>query len=483
MKTIFKNIFAQTFTAASFVGLLMLLFYSCDNNSNILKGSAYLGGEIINPTSEYIILQKNGKTIDSIRLDDKNRFSYRLDSVETGIYIFKHRPEIQQFYISPGDSLLLRANTLAFDESLHYSGTGEAQNNFITDMLLMDKENADLLLTFYKIPPVEFLKKTDSIQQSRFDYLQKHKTKRDFSPEFISLAEKIINYESYDLKERYIYLINKYYKEYQEKLPEDFFDYRKKVLFNDPQLQETATYRRFIENYLINKSLENCIKHQYPHKGCFDRANTKNILKRIKMVGDLIQIPSLRNHFLLKLGAKGIVVAKSQEDIHAILDALEKNGFSEKEIKDMEQLGTVQLAYLPGTEINNIPLINMQGDTIPSLKVVKRPTIIFLWSIYKEEHQKDHKLIEDLRRKYPEIDFIGVNLDIGETNAWRIAVQKYNYNKDFEYQLGKTRIEKRFFQYYLNKLIFLDNKARVIIGDAFLNSPEFESKILEFLNR
>lgn len=483
MKTRTRNIFSHKWLAATFLVFGVTLFFGCDGDTKDQSTSAYLGGEIVNPTSEFLILSKSGKILDSIKLNDKNKFSYRIDSVETGVYSFEHRPEVQHFYITPGDSLLFRVNTLAFDESLHFSGTGEAQNNYITEMYLLDEANSDLLLSFYKTPPSVFLKKTDSIKSSRIENLERIKVKKNFSPEFVALAEKIINYESYDLKERYIYLVNKYYRDYQKKLPKDFFDYRKNVVFNDESLQETAAYKRFIENYLINKSLEHCQKNHIDHEECFDRANTKNILSRIKMVGDLIRIPSLRDHFLLKLGAKGIVLAKSRTEIKKLIDALQKSGLPEEKLKDMKQLGTIQLAYLPGTEIKNVPLFNTQGDTIPFSEIVNKPTIIFLWSIYKDGHQKEHQLIQELRRKYPEINFVGINLDIGETNKWRIAVQKYNYNKDFEYQLGETGIDKKFFQYYLNKLLFLDSSSKVVIGDAFINSPEFESRILEFLNR
>lgn len=483
METRTQNILIHKALATTFLVIALLLFYGCEDENSSQSASAYLGGEIVNPTSKFLVLSKNGKILDSIKLNDKNRFSYRIDSVETGVYTFEHRPEVQHFYVTPGDSLLFRVNTLAFDESLHFSGTGEAQNNFITEMYLMDEANSDLLLSFYKTPPSKFLKQTDSIRTNRLDNLKRLKVKKNFSPEFVALAEKIIDYESYDLKERYIYLVNKYYREYQKKLPESFFDYRKNVVFNDESLQETAAYKRFIENYLINKSLEHCEKNHNDHKECFDRANTENILSRIKMVGDLIRIPSLRDHFLLKLGAKGIVLAKSREDIQKIIHALKKSKFPEEKIKDMEQLGTIQLAYLPGTEIKTVPIINTEGDSVPFLKVIDRPTIIFLWSIYEDGHQKDHKLIQELRKKYPEINFVGINLDVGEENAWKIAVQKYNYNKDFEYQLGKTGIDKKFFQYYLNKLLFLDSSSKVVIGDAFINSPEFESRILEFLNR
>lgn len=444
---------------------------------------AYIGGEIINPTSNIVVIKKDGIILDSIHLDEKNKFSYKIDNAKTGLYLIQHRPETKSFYLSAGDSLLMRVNTLAFDESVHFSGKGDAQNNFLTEMYLLDEANADLLLSFYKTDPSEFQKKTDSIRERRFETLKKMKEKYKFSPEFVQLAEKIITYESNDLKERYTYLINKYYKEYSDRLPKDFHGYRKKVRFNEVALQCNPAYKRFIENYLINHSFEWCSKQNFDRNDCYDLTDTENVKSRIQMVGDLIHISSLRKHFLSKLGATGIIMAKSKEDIFAIIKKLKENGYPEDGIKAMNQLGSIQLAYLPGTTLKNVPIININGDSIPFNRIIRKPTIIFLWSIYKPEHKQDHELIQELRVKYPEINFVGINMDVGETAAWKIAFQKYGYNKDFEYQLGPTSINKKFFQYYLNKLLFLDASGKVIIGDAFINSPEFESRILEFLNR
>ena len=82
---------------------------------------------------------------------------------------------------------------------------------------------------------------------------------------------------------------------------------------------------------------------------------------------------------------------------------------------------------------------------------------------------------------------MGINIDIGETSSWRNALLKYRYDLEHEYQLDEIRIQGRevgseVFKSYLNKLLFLDEGGTVVIGDAFINSPDFESRILEFLN-
>lgn len=461
----------------------LLLFSGCDDSSKKDELKTYVGGEIVNPTSNYVVFKKEGQLLDTVYLDSRNKFSYELDSAQQGLYLLQHRPETQNFYLNPGDSLLLRVNTLAFDESLHFSGSGDAQNNFLAEMYLMDESNADLLLSFYETDPSEFIRKTDSIKTERLNSLDRMKKKHVFSKEFVQLAEKVIQYESFDLKERYTYLFNKYRKGASDKLPKDFHSYRKNAKFNEKTLQCSPAYKRFIDNYLINRSFKWCARQAFDENDCYSLTDAENIKSRIRMVDDLIQLPYLRKHFLSKLASLGIVMARSREEIIVIIDLLEELGYPKEDIDDLKQLGSIQLAYLPGTTISNVPLINTEGNTVAFKDVVNKPTIIFLWSVYSPQHKEDHKIVQELRKKYPELKFVGINLDVGEVPAWRIAVKKYNYDKNMEFQLGPTNIEKRFFRYYLNKLLFLDSSGKVIIGDAFLNAPNLENRLLEFLNR
>ena len=444
---------------------------------------AYLGGEIVNPNTNHIILKHKGVIIDTIRLNDKNRFNYELEDVKTGVYVIEHRPETQNIHLSPGDSLLFRANTLAFDESLHFSGKGQAKNNFMSEMFLEDEKTAGLLLSFYKYNPTRFSQIADSIYNHREAFLERVHNKHNFTEDFLDLSRKIISYENRDLKERYTFLVQKYYKEYAKQFPPDFHNYRNDIDFNSQQLQCSPGYRRFLENYLINFSLTWCANSGLDSEDCFNLSNEKNVKARIVKAGELIELPALRQYLLKKIAVRGIIMAKSRESIISILQVLEEQNMSREDLDEMRQLGTIQLAFLPGISLNAVPLVDMEGNLVNFDNVINKPSIVFLWSVYREGHVEEHRTINQLRKKFPEIDFVGINLDVGEEPAWRVAVRRNNYPVQFEYQLGPTNIDKDFFRYYIDKLLFLNASAEVVKGDIFLTSPEFESHLIEFLNQ
>ncbi len=462
---------------------LHFILAGCGSGDDNKVTHAYLGGEIVNPTTDHVIVKHNGEVLDTILLNAQNRFSYKVENVQKGLYLIQHMPETQNIYLAPGDSLLLRVNTVAFDESLHFSGTGDEHNNFLTDMFLKDEENAQLLLSFHEYAPATFLKKADSIKSLRYSSLDKSSKKRKFSEDFVCLAENIIEYENNDLKERYSYLVNKYHKEFSKQFPEDYYGYRSNIDFNSEELQCSAGYKRFLENYLINYSLTWCANSGLDESDCYDLNNVNNVTSRLKKAGELVQVPTLRKFILEKIAVRGIVMAKSREDIITILKELKAQNIAPEDLEKMRQLGTIQLAYLPGTSLANVPLVNMAGELVSIGDVVDKPTAIFLWSVYDEGHVEEHELVKQFKKKYPEINFIGINLDLGQEPAWRVAVRQNAYDPKTEFQLGTTRIEQDYFRYFLDKILLINPSAEVVVGDSYLTSPEFESHLLEFLNQ
>ncbi len=356
---------------------LNFLFSGCATSGDELPTYAYLGGEIINPTTDHLIIKHHGKIVDTLALDERNRFSYKILNAEKGLYLLEHKPETQNIYISPGDSLLIRVNTLAFDESLHFSGRGNERNNFMSEMFLQDENNSQLLLSFHEYTPTVFLQKADSIKQQRLDHLQRVSKKRKLSEDFSKLATDVITYENNDLKERYSYLVNKYYRQYSKQFPEDFHNYRKEIDFNSVALQCSPAYKRLLENYFINESLSWCAGSGLDQADCYSLSNVENVKARLRKAGELVTLPTLRENVLEKIAVRGIVTSKSREDIVSILSELKTQNLSPEDLEEMEQLGTVQLAYLPGTSLNNVPLLNMAGELVKMEEILKKPTVIF----------------------------------------------------------------------------------------------------------
>jgi len=441
-----------------------------------------VGGQINNPETDYVILSKENQTIDTLFLDKNNQFGKDYKNLESGIYTFKHPPENQIMYMEPGDSIVIWLNTMSFDESLNFSGEGAEKSNFLLDMFLKNRENNDLILTYYKIKPEKFAEITDSIKEQRLQTLQDLEQKNKFSEEFLNIANASINYEYYDLRERYQFLIEKYYKDVSKEIPEDFDDYRKEIDFNDERLQDYYVYTNLIDDYLRSKSIEFCQSQDNPTRNCYNLNSFTNIERRILLIDSLTEIKPLKNEFIDRLAAQSITMAENESRIDSILSLLERIEYSNME--EAENLAKIHEAYFVGNSLKNVQAENTKGEIVNYGDFIKRPTITYAWSIYAPAHHRwQHQIIKKLKQKYPELDFLGVNIDLSEREEWLRTLETFGYDKENEYQIAKRVASKETYKKYLNKVLFLDSNAIIVRGDIQFGSPDFEEEILEFLNK
>ena len=150
---------------------LLVVLASCgkkDKPENLV----FFSGQIVHPTSDYVVLHKGDEVIDSAKLDKNNRFSIEIENLEPGLHHFQHAPEYQYVYLEPGDSILIRLNTMAFDESLAFFGSNEQINNFLIEMYLSHEDEEELISTYYRLSPEEFRHKMDSLRDMKMEELQ-----------------------------------------------------------------------------------------------------------------------------------------------------------------------------------------------------------------------------------------------------------------------------------------------------------------------
>ncbi|MDR6300353.1 TlpA family protein disulfide reductase [Mesonia maritima] len=459
----------------------LLVLVACEDEPK--HDNTFFGGQVVNPVEDYITIAKDDKILDTVYLDEENNFSYDFPEKHHGLFTFKHAPESQLFYIEKGDSLMVRVNTVEFDESIMYSAEGSGKNNFLMEMYLLNEKNNDLIFSYYKIKPEEFAKKTDSIKKIRDERLATLEDKYDFSDEFIELAHKTIDYEFYDLRERYSFLVNKYLKDYRNEFPEDFFDYRKKVNFNDKELQSHYIYQRFLDNYLKNRSIEYCINNK-ANRDCFSLNNVNNLERRLKIADSIFTLAQLKYRFIGRFGRKEIIYSENKAQIDSTVELLKQFNLPKDLYTELTNLAEIQQAYFVGNSVADKKILNSKLDKIEIGDIIKRPTIIFTWSVYSTTHHKlQHKIVNELRNRYPEIDFIGMNLDQGEPTIWLKAIENYGYNTNFEYQIRDRGIKNSYFRNYLNRTFFINRDSKITYGQVQLDSPDLEQKILEFLNQ
>lgn len=454
--------------------LVLLMCVGCTPDSK--SDYSFIGGRIVNPNINYVTLEHNNQVIDTIRLDPNHNFAYTFKQDKESIYTFTHHPESQTIYLKPGDSSVFRLNTMEFDESLTFGGDSSEENNFLINMFLLNEQDNDLILSYYKLSPDEFITKTDSLRALRLKKFEDLNAEMNFSQYFQNIARSSINYEHYDMKERYAFLIKKYIPERFDELPDTYFDYRSLVDFNDEGLLSNFSYMRFLDNYLRNKSIEVC---EEDNRDCYDLNNHQNLKKRLNLVHELFEHDYLKTNFFNRLIRRQIVFSKTKSQLDETLSIIEKFEIPDLDEQELHHLTKIQSHYLIGSSLKNHKFRATSSDTVLYKDICRnRPSLVYTWSSLSLDLKRKYlKKIEELKKEYPEYNFISVNLDFQNKRLWSTGLKQLNYDYGTEFQLISDTPAHRFnfYRNYLNKVYVVDSSSTILENSLSLNDPRLET--------
>ncbi len=415
--------------------LFVLLICSCGNPEKN-SSTVYFAGEIVNPTSEYVILYKGGTALDSVLLDDDNRFAIELDSVDEGLHHFYHAPEHQFVFLEKGDSLQIRLNTYYFDESLVFSGQGEEVNNFLIEMFLAHEQEEEFVYDYYKLEPQEFCEKVDSLSTAKIAQLQELHEESPLSEKAYELAKCGIQYNTYVYKEPYPYYHKKKTGDKSmHELPDSFYAYHDKIDYENSDLTYLRPYYNFMKYHLVNLSYLSC------KKNCLtaDKQMIKNQLHfnrhQLHIIDSLVKQKELRDNLFRNVAFDYLLKQRDPEDkIETFIKEFQNLSGNNRHMDEIDRLYKDIKKIQPNKEIPNIAVFDAEGNSVTLQELSKnRKIVLYFWSAPQKGHFINiRKRINQLKTEYPEYAFIGINLrtDLGR---WKSMLDEYELDKSEQF--------------------------------------------------
>lgn len=443
---------------------LIIFLYSCKKESKNLEYQAYFGGEVTNPTNPYIFFCKNSEVIDSVKLDKNNRFFIKFDSLTPGMYTFKNNPEYQYVYFEKNDSIMVHINSKDFDNSIIFCGRGDQKNNFLMDLYLKNEEDKSQMFTFFDLGITKFNQTIDSTYQQLNSFYQSNKKDIKWSDDFDLYAKTALDYNYFSKKELYPKIHNmRTGEDVIEKLPEDYYNFRKKIDFNNPKLADFSPFIMYIQHMLNNSSSIN----YHNHFTSLDLALKTNVNK-LNIADTLIKNEKLKNKILNNIAFTYLLEDQNMVNNKLFLDTYRKFSTDKSQKNEILKIGNAIQLLSVGNFLPEVKMVQLDGKVVSSNDFAKKKTVIFFWTKNLISHlEAVHKKIIDYKLKHPDFQFIAVNLDQDQTQ-WIQTLSTYKFNSiqelrcaNFEDLKSKWAITK------VHRTISLDKNGA--IKNAFVN--------------
>jgi hypothetical protein len=469
------------------LGLLIILtLLNCKKDSNTTEDNyAYFGGEIMNPNNDFIVLSKSNVVIDSIKLDSRNRFLYKINNLEDGLYTFYHGGEIQMVLLEAKDSLLFRLNTLEFDESLVFTGEGANKNNYLINEFLENEIQEKKVFKYCQLNPDVYEKRVDSLKVMKLSNLRNFKSKTNTSPLFEKIAEANINFNYYSNKEVYPFVhFHGDKADILKSLPSNFYDYRKEVNYNDDFFRDYYNYNSFLRYTINNLSLKNHLNHNNANVS-FKRNSLCYNLDRLKLIDSLVINNSIKNELLNQFTANYISKSTNTEENNAVLNYYLSKSSDEKGKIMMKRLARSLNNLKEGANFPNVKIVDYNNSEFEINDLIKTPTVICFWSdIYYDHFKESHYKIKELKSKYPEVKFMFINIDENGLDKTKASLRKNRFFLEDEYMFKNPKESKEVLAIQpMTKTIIIDKDHKIINSNTNIFSNIFEEQLLGAVSR
>jgi len=465
------------FSVAVLVMLTTLL--SCKNKTDDGGDYAFFGGEIINPSNDYVLLYNPEDEVDTLLLDQDNRFFKKLSDFIPGLYTFVHGGEFQWILLEPKDSLLLRLNTIDFDESLVFTGKGSRKNNYLIKTFLDNEAENQKFMLMCQMKPERFEWVLDSIRKSKLDELNEFLSKKEYSDLFKTVAKTSINYNYYANKEMYPFGYYGYgnlihYKD----LPNGFYDFRKDVNYNMDALSEFYTYNKFLYSHFNNLALQKFYKTA-THHDPFDSKSVVYNLEKLNLIDSLVNSKIIKNNLLKYTTRDFVSTCEDSAEIQQVLNSFLEKSTNENDKEVIKGLVFSVKGLKRGNKLPNITLVNYEDKDVVLDSIIAKPTVIYFWSstlplLMRNSHYK----VSLLKTKYPNIDFIGININDDDKSHWKNVLSQYKFPVAHEYQFKDPHgAQEALAINSVNKSILVNKDSEIIEPNGLLFTSEFEEQL------
>lgn len=468
-----------------YFSILCLALIACvgckeDNNTDY----AFLGGKIINATDNFVILSMGDVVVDTIKLDGNNRFIYKIDNLKTGFHTFKYGNEVQMVLLEPNDSVMLRLNTYEFDESLVFTGVGAKKNNYFINEFLQNEIEEKHIFKYSQLNSKIFSHRVDSIKAYKNEKLNKFQKKYSPSHLFSKIAQANIDYSYYASKEIYPFIhYGKNKCDIVKALPKDFYAYRKDVDYNNDFHKDYFIYNNFLKYNLNSLALEKHISHSDSKN--FNRKSLCFNIDKLQLIDSLIKMPSVKNKLLFHNTFVFLSKNENKKSNKAILKSFLKKSTSKKNNATISALVITLDKLRIGNTFPDIKVLDFKKEETEIKTLISKPTAIYFWSHNFHDHfRNSHNKVNELKDKYPEIDFIAINIDNNKSHVCMSSLHKNKLFIEKEYQLSHPKKASEALAIHsMTKVFVLDSNQNIVHSNTNLFASNFEEQLLALISK
>lgn len=368
---------------------------------------------------------------------------------------------------------MIRLNAHDFDNSLSFCGRGDEKNNFLINQYIKTQNDRDIFFTMVDKDFGDFNKSNDSLYAIRLAEYSKRKSELNWSNGFDTVAKSGTDLNYYHKKELYPFVHQlKTQEKIYNQLPQNYYDFRQKVDFNNQNLVNYSPYIKFVTTMLNNMVYA---KNNYKIN---DNSLENNIYK-LHLADSLLQNTAIKNTILNNIAYMYLIENQNMYNNEKFIERYLELSTDKEQQKEVSEIFEATQKLKIGNRLPNVSLMDSNSNPVDITQITNnKPTVLFFWSNDAKSHLISvHNKIKKLEEKYPTINFIGINLNDSDEN-WKETIKNNNLENFTELKAANfEEIRKKWVITKVHRIIILNADGSIKNGFANLYEPNFEKEL------
>jgi acetyl esterase/lipase len=299
--------------------------------SNVLEKNYILSGKIHNYESSQISIQTQ-----NVDLNENGEFHFSKPIAKSSYVALDFGKKIS-LYLLPCDSLFLEIDTNQELDKIKVSGDRQKINHF----LIQDEYEAEQLInyfnknyqTLFQLNEKDYVEKIHEFQGPFKDRLKQFITNHKITDEYFIKTQKAIMLYSYvDNLLKFPNWHRKFSANKSYQPTDSYYDFLKRVNFNDAELLNIKEYRTFLDVYLrlfSEKELQN--------ESLYSNKNYKPFRAKMKVALKTFTNPTVRSEMLYSF-SKQVFGEYYHKNIDDLIDAFRTNCVNQDYLEEINRV-------------------------------------------------------------------------------------------------------------------------------------------------
>lgn len=338
------------------------------------------------------------------------------------------------------------------------------------------------MINHHNLEPEEFEAFIDELKLQKLENLERFNAKYQTSDLFQQVASSSIDYKYYAYKEMYPF---GYYGSsrliHVKDLPENFYDYRSEIDYDNKHLSGLSSYSNFLYWHFSNLALNKY--YQDGNHDTFDRHALDYNLEKLRLIDETIENDEIKNYALSQVTRDFIFNSSDSEASNLVLGSFLARSNDDQRKEYMTSLVNASISLHPGNIIPNTKIIDFDNNTVNLSDVITKPTVVYFWSSnFKAHYRNSHYMMRNLKSKYPDMEFIAVNINDFNLGSWKKTLSQLKFPTENEYIFKNPKMAIELFAITRShKVIIVDQDGAIVKSNANLFSDDIDKYIQDVL--